>query len=314
MGYILPRSLQVVTEIGVADVLADVPQPVEFLAQHTGANPGALNRAMRLLCAHGVFAFHDGLYSHTELSRLLRSDHPMSLRGLVRLQGIPALWNIWSHLEHSLRTGETAAPLVLPDGYWGHLAHTPRDRQIFDDAMEMKVKGQTAGILAAYQFSDYQVIADIGGGQGHLLHAILQATPKARGVLFDLPEAVRTIEPSEQLQIQAGSFFEDALPSADLYLLTQVLHNWGDEQALKILKAIHRAAPKNAKVLLIEWLVPDDGRPSWVLFADMIMLTEFTGQERTQGEFRDMLASAGFELTRVMDCGSRTFILEAQAL
>jgi hypothetical protein len=316
MGYTLPRSLHVVAELGIADALEDTPQTADDLAAATGTNPEALNRVLRLLAAHGVFEWRDGGYAHTTASRLLRSDHPHSMRPLVRLQGIPALWSIWGHLDHSVRTGGSAAHLALPDGYWGHFATHPADRRIFDDAMKMKVRGQIAGLLGAYDFSAFRTIADIGGGEGHLLQAILAATPGAQGVLFDLPEVIEhaSTAASNRLRLQAGSFFEDTIPVCDAYLLTQVIHNWSDEESARILTAIRRSAPRGAKLLLIEWLIPDDGKPNWTLFVDLIMLAEFTGRERTEREFKELLAQTGFQLDRVLDAGLNTYILEASAV
>jgi hypothetical protein len=178
----------------------------------------------------------------------------------------------------------------------------------------MKVRGQIAGILGAYDFSPFYTIADIGGGHGQLLEAILAAAPNAQGVLFDLPEVIHRVSASGRLRLQAGSFFEDELPACDAYLLTQVIHNWSDEESTKILGAVRRAAPRGAKVLLIEWLIPDDGKPNWTLFVDLIMLAEFTGRERTQPEFKALLDGAGFRLDRVLDCGLNTFILEASVV
>jgi hypothetical protein len=314
MGFTLPRSLHVVAELGIADALDEAPRTVEDLAALTGTHAGALRRVLRLLSAHGVFEPCDGGYRHTPASRMLRSDHPQSMRPLVRLQGIPALWSIWGHFDHSLRTGGSSAHLALPDGYWGHFAAHPGDRRIFDDAMTMKVRGQIAGILGAYDFSPFYTIADIGGGHGQLLEAILAAAPNAQGVLFDLPEVIHRVSASGRLRLQAGSFFEDELPACDAYLLTQVIHNWSDEESTKILGAVRRAAPRGAKVLLIEWLIPDDGKPNWTLFVDLIMLAEFTGRERTQPEFKALLDGAGFRLDRVLDCGLNTFILEASVV
>ena len=127
MGFTLPRTLHVVAELGIADALDDAPREVVDLAEATGTNAESLNRALRILSAHGVFQQRDGAYLHTPASRLLRSDHPQSMRSFVRMQGIPALWHIWEHLDHSLRTGRSAAEKTLPDGgLWGYFAETSR--------------------------------------------------------------------------------------------------------------------------------------------------------------------------------------------
>ena len=318
MGFTLPRTLQVVAELGIADALEETPRSVEELAQATGTHAEALNRALRLLSSHGVFQQYDrASYRHTPASRLLRSDHPQSMRSFVRMHGIPALWHIWEHLDHSLRTGRPAAEKTLPNGgLWGYLGEHPEHNRLFNDAMTSKTHGQISGILDAYDFSGFGTIADIGGGNGHLLNAVLEAAPQAEGVLFDLPHVIEqaTAIESNRFKLQAGSFFEDALPVCDAYLLMQILHDWNDNEAGEILKAIRSSAPAHAKLLLVEWLIPEDRQPSWTLFVDLIMLAELTGKERTEQEFREMLSGAGFRVDRVIDSGFNTFIIESSVI
>ena len=182
--------------------------------------------------------------------------------------------------------------------------------------MTAKTHGQTEGVLAAYDFSGFETIADIGGGNGHLLQAVLEAAPNAKGVLFDLPNVIEqssAIE-SDRLRLQSGSFFEDTLPVCDAYLMMQILHDWSDEESTQILKAIRRSAAPHAKLLLAEFLIPDDGQASWTLYVDLIMMAELSGKERTQREFEELLAGAGFQLDRVIDAGFNTYILEASVI
>jgi hypothetical protein len=156
-----------VAELGIADALEDMPLSPEQLADATGTHAGALNRALRLLSTHGVFEKRDTVYAHTAASRLLRSNHPQSMRPFVRMQGIPALWHIWEHMDHSLKTGRSGAEIALPDGsFWGYFAGHPEHGRLFNDAMTGKSHGQAAGILAAYEFSAFRSLADIGGGNG----------------------------------------------------------------------------------------------------------------------------------------------------
>ena len=233
------------------------------------------------------------------------------------MQGNPVLWHIWEHFDHSLRTGRSAAEKTLPNGgFWGYFADNPEHSPLFNDAMTGKTHSQTAGILSAYDFSDFKTVADIGGGNGHLLQAILATTPNLKGVLFDLPNVIEQTSAvrSDRLKIQAGNFFEDTLPVCDAYLMMQTLHDWSDHEADKILKAIRRSAPPHAKLLLAEWLIPEDGKPSWTLFVDLIMLGELTGKERSQLEFRELLAEGGFRRDRVIDVGFNTFILESSVI
>ena len=314
MGFTLPRALHVIAELGVADALDDAPLGVETLAVATGTNPGALGRVLRVLSAHGVFERQQGNYTHSPASRLLRSDHPQSMRSFVRMQGIPALWHIWEHFDHAVRTGRSAAEKTLPNGgFWGYFGDHPEHSRLFNDAMTGKTHGQTAGILAAYDFSGFKSIADIGGGNGHLLRAILDATPNAEGVLFDLPHVIEqaTAVGSDRLKLHPGNFFQDDLPVCDAYVLMQVLHDWNDDESAQILRAIRRSAPSEARLLLVEVLIPEDNEPSWPLFLDMIMLGELTGKERTQSEFESLLQDSNFRLNRAIDVGLNTFVLES---
>src|SRR5262249_48837991 len=152
----------------------------------------------------------------------------------------------------------------------------------------------------AYDFSPFRSIADIGGGQGHLLKAVLESTPGARGVLFDLPHTIDEVSglSSERLTLQAGDFFKDALPACDAYLLMNVLHDWSDEQSVQILRAIRRAAPPNALLLLLEADLPSGPEAHHAKFLDVLMLGWTTGLERTAGQYEALLDRSEFRLRR----------------
>jgi len=181
-----------------------------------------------------------------------------------------------------------------------------------------KAFGQIAGVVKSYDFSGCKVVADIGGGRGHLLSAVLQAAPLARGILFDQPHVTSVAQAagmeSERLRMHPGNFFTDALPSADCYLIMQVIHDWNDQQAAQILAAIRKAAAAGSRLLLIECIVPEDSKPSWTKMLDITMLTLLEGKERTQKEYSDMLRTAGFRMDRVIDVGLSTFIMESVAV
>jgi len=169
MSYAVPRCLHVLAEIGVADALGDDPRTAADLAARTGADAGALARALRLVSAYGIFEARDDGYAHTPASRLLRTDHPQSMRSFVRWIGAPIDWQTFELLYHSMRTGQPAAEQVTPGGVWAYLAQHPDTSRIFDEAMTGKAHGQIAGILSNYDFSTFNTVADIGDGRGHLL-------------------------------------------------------------------------------------------------------------------------------------------------
>ena len=207
-AYAAPRCLHVVADLGVADVLDDIPRTAADLAGAVSADHDALGRVLHLMAAYGIFAVQGDAFSHTPASRLLRTDHPNSMRAFARMFGLRAFWDTQEALMHTVRTGRVAAKEILPDRFYGYLAADPEASAIFNAAMADKAKGQVAGVIAAYDFSAYRTIGDIGGGRGHLLRSILEAVPGARGVLFDLPRVIDEARPlvsTERLRLQSGT-------------------------------------------------------------------------------------------------------------
>ena len=316
MSFAVPRCLHVIAEIGVADALGENPRTAADLAASTGAHAGALEGALRLVSAYGVFEERDGGYIHTPASRLLRTDHPQSMRSFVRMLGLSITWKSFEALSHTIYTGESAAEQIMPGGIWAYLARHPEESRIFDEAMTGRAHSQIAGIVSSYDFSPFNTIADIGGGRGHLLKAVLEAAPNATGVLFDLPHVVEHAAraPSDRVKLQPGDFFKAALPVCDAYLVMQVIHDWSSTEAAQILDAIRHAAPAHAKLLLIEGIVPEDSIPGLIKMADIFMGVLFGGKERTRREFEGLLAGSGFRLDRVIDVGLGASILEASVV
>jgi hypothetical protein len=315
-GYCLPRCLHVVADLGVADTLDETPRTATDLAASVGAYPDALGRVLRLLAAHGIFEMQGETFRHSPASRLLRTDHPQSMRAFAQMFGFPIFWATFEALEHSVRTGLPAASKVFPEGFWAYLAQRPEEGHVFNAAMGAKAQGAVAGILASYDFSGFDLIGDIGGGSGHLLRAVLDdASPNAKGVLFDLPHVIEEAAgvASEHLTLQPGDFFRDDLPTCDAYLLMEIIHDWGDEESIAILQAVRRAAPPHARLLVIETIVPDDPGPDWSKMLDIHMLTLLGGRQRTQQEYEELLAQSGFRFQREIDTRAGISILEAEA-
>ena len=314
-GYYVSRALHAVADLGVADALTDAPQPAAALATATGANPNALERALRLLALYGIFEYKNGNVAHTELSRLLRDDHPQSMRSLVRMFGLPGIWSAVGELGWSIRTGEPCADRVHQGGLWGYFRNNPEAGRIFGEAMTAKSQGAIAGIVHSYDFSRFGVIADIGGGHGHLIDAIVHAFPATSGVLFDQPQVVEEAQrrlTSDRLRTVGGDFFRDALPAADAYILMEVIHDWDDEASRKILGSVRRAAQTGAALLLIEALLPHDTSPNWPTTLDLVMLA-IGGRQRTLEEYSSLLGTCGFTLTRAIDTHAGISIIEATA-
>src|SRR5437870_3772023 len=233
-GYWLPRALHVVADLAIADALDQEPRSAADLAKEVGADADALDRVLRLLASHGVFDRRSGKYAHNALSRALRSDHPQSMRAYVRLVGLPVFWKSWGALEQVVRSGKPAVSDIF-----AYFREHPQETEIFDAGMKSKAQSVISPVLAAYDFSIFDTIGDIGGGLGHLLQAVLKSSPKSRGVLFDQPHVVERVEADEaignRLTSQGGDFFRGPLPRCDAYIVMEVLHDWTDGQSQQVL-------------------------------------------------------------------------------
>ena len=315
-GYIVSRCLHVVADLGVADVLDETPRTAAELAILLDVHPDALGRIMALLSAHGVFEARDDRFFHSPASRLLLSDHPQSMRAFVQLFGLPVYWSVYGDIAYSVRTGKPALEKVIPDGWWAYLAAHPRESDIFSAAMANKAQAQVAGVITSYDFSGFRLVGDIGGGLGHLLQAIIASTPTTQGILFDLPHVIEQASgtASARLQLQAGDFFSDELPVCDAYVLMEVIHDWDDEQATAILHAVRQAAPLDARLLLIENLIPDDPGPDWSKVLDIAMMALLGGRQRTRRQYEILLKKTGFDLCQEIDTGAGISIIEAVAV
>jgi hypothetical protein len=310
-AHIAARCLHVIADCGAADAVGPDGATPAAIAKHTGLEADALERMLRLLAAHGVFAHGlGGTYRHTPASATLRTDHPRSVRAYVRMAGMPAFWDRFTELPQTARTGRPRYDMAgLVEYYAAH----PEESAIFNAAMVSKARTALPAVAAAYDFDAYATIVDVGGGRGHLLHAILERAPRACGVLFERPHVIADAASAPRLTLAAGDFFVDALPAADLYLLMDVLHDWGDGDAARILAAVRRAARPHSRQLIVEALVPETPGPHFSKTVDVIMLAATGGRERTEAQFAALLAAAGFRLTRVLPTASQHSIVEAAA-
>jgi hypothetical protein len=310
-SHLLPRCLHVVAELGIADALGDTPMSAQALACATDTNADALQRMLRLIATAGVFEAKGALWAHTPLSRTLRSDHPQSLRAFVRMIGDPLNWSAVGELAYAARSGRPAIEKAAPGGIWAYYDKHPEAARLFDQAMTAKSFAMIPALVAAYDFSRFSVIADIAGGRGHVLSGVLEAHKNTKGILFDLPQVVADVKPSDRLSVQPGSFFDDPLPAADAYILSNILHDWADADAIRILKSIRRAAPAHAELLVLEFVLTDAPEPHPAKVLDIVMLTMTTGRERSESEYGALLAAGGFRLQRIVPTQSPSCIIMA---
>jgi C-methyltransferase len=226
---------------------------------------------------------------------------------------LPLVWGSLTELERSVRTGRPGLDALDPKGIRAYLQDRPVEADVFGRAMSAKADVDVAAVVGSYDFTPFETIADIGGGRGHLLRAVLDATPGAAGILFDLPAVIDTLEGGHlRMAATAGDFFVDALPAADAYVLMDVLHDWADDQCVAILGAVWRAAPADAVLLVVENVLdergPDPGRGT----LDVLMLAVTGGRERTAAQLSALFDRAGLALVRVVDTTGPMRIVEAR--
>ena len=260
-----PQSIHTAAALRIPDFLANGPRRSDELAQAAGAHPGALYRLMRALVALELcIQTEDGAFALTPMGDYLRSDSPDSARSWALLMGGRYVWHGWECLVDCVRTGEPAPKLLGEKETFEAMAADPEGAAIFYQAMVEVTRQAVEAIIKAYDFSGVRTVVDVGGGYGVLLAAILSTYPEMRGKVFDLPHcqegAARLLAEcgvAGRGEFVTGSFFESAPAGADAYILKSVIHDWDDEQSLKIFRKCRAAMNNGARLLVIEPTVPE---------------------------------------------------------
>lgn len=309
------RTVAVATELDLAGLLAAGPLHVDELAARTKTNALALFRLLRALESIGIFTqTTPRVFANTPTSDSLRSDVAGTQRAFVlhALSQGYGLFEGWRELRDAVQTGEPSLDKVYGYDFWELCRRNPDANAAFNGAMRAGSMAMTPTVTAAYDWSQFPVIADIGGGIGTQLTSILDSSPSSKGILFDQPQLGADAIPHDRVEVVGGDFFDAVPGGADAYLLRFILHDWSDPKALAILAAVRRALKPAARLFVIESLVlegPEFGLMKWI---DLQMLVGLGGRERTENEFRDMLAATGFEVERVVPTTSLLSLLIAK--
>jgi hypothetical protein len=313
-SYWITQALSVAAQLGLPDLLASGSQTSEYLAQVAGVHAPALRRLLRALVTLDIVREReDGNFELLPMGALLRSDAATSLRSWAIFVG-QYQWQEWGHLLDSVKTGESARQ---------HLPGTAGPRPaVFNQAMVELSRLVVPAVVQACDFTGLKRIIDVGGGHGELLVAILKAYPEACGVLFDRPHVIEQAQQHlasaglmHRCACMAGDFFEAVPGGGEAYVLKSIIHNWSDEQSTRILDNCRRVMPAGAKLLLVERIMPErlgvSATDQEHARGDLNMLIVNASQERTAADFRALLASAGFHLTKIVPVGGEFSIMEA---
>jgi hypothetical protein len=318
-GYWVSQAVGTAARLGVPDQLAHRPRQSSEVAKAVGADPQALFRLMRMLASIGVFTMdQQGRFGLTPLGDTLRSDVPGSVKNFAVAETAPGHWQPWGQMYEAIKTGEPMCKSALGMELWDWYSKNPEEGDYFNGAMGDLSAAVSDEVIRVYDFADFQKVIDVGGAHGILLAAILKANPKMRGILFDLPrvtatagESLKTKGIGQRCEVVTGDFFESVPPGADMHVLKQIIHDWSDGECTTILRNCHQALKPNGKLLLVEMVIPPDNSPSMAQAMDLNMLVLLTGRERTESEYRDLLAAGGFKLERVIHTHSPFSVIDA---
>lgn len=316
-GFRLTPVLHAAAELRIADLLDPGPMTIESLAAASSANAEALGRLLRTLAANGIFALsEDGRWKNTELSLPLRESAPDSMHATARMWGSVFAWRPYGDLTQSVRDGLPAFDRVFGERSFDWFGKNPEHGQIFNRYMIERTGRDLPKIVAAWDFGKVGTVADIGGNEGRLLASVLQKHTSVRGLLFDLPEVVVRADTflkgqgvRDRVDLVSGNFFADPLPQADAYVLKWILHDWTDEECVRILSNLRKTIPDRAPLLIIEQVVHPSNPESYR--TDIAMMVMTGGRERSEAEYVSLLDASGFRLEKVVPTGSAFQIIEA---
>jgi hypothetical protein len=319
-GYMVSTALHAAVSLRIADHLAAGPRSAADLARDTATNEDALYRVLRLLASVGVFREQEGrTFAQSPASSLLQSTAPGSLYDLVLWIADPFHLRIYAEAMHSVKTGQPAVEKAVGMPVFEYFPTDPALSEVFNNAMSSLSDAVIRSALDVYDFGGLDTIVDVAGGHGHVLMAVLEQYPQARGVLADLGHVIAGAEAgirarglSSRCRTEVIDFFQAVPSGGDAYIMKHIIHDWDDERAGQILRNIRAAMNPGGRVILLESVLLPANQPDFGKLADIEMLLLPGGRERTEEEFRALFAQAGFELTRIVSTESALSVIEAR--
>lgn len=303
-NFWLVAAIKVAAELGIADLLKEQSKSIKELAEETQTHEESLYRIMRMLASQSIFReVKNRMFITTPLAKSLEDDQ---IRYLVLSHTTPQQFIMFGDLMSCVKTGEKISDKFAGANLFEHIGRDELRNERFNKAMANASKMQVSTILSVFSFKPFNKIIDIGGGHGFFLSAILQQNANISGVVFDLPQAIpknRTLIDAyslgDRLEIVEGDFFKSVPEGGDLYVLKNVLHDWDDESATKILTNVHNTMPETSRLLIIEAIIEEGNTPSFGKMTDILMMTAVGGKERTRIQFESLLSRSGFRILKI---------------
>ncbi|WP_344678087.1 methyltransferase [Saccharopolyspora taberi] len=314
---LVSRLLITAAELGIADHLVDGERDVEDLAQRTESHGPSLYRALRALASVGVFTeVRPRVFGLTPLAETLRSDSEGSMRDLARYVGLPERQAAFAALTHSVRTGKPSFDHVHGTDWWSYFQAHPELAALFNGAMGNMAKMVNGATLDAVDLSDVRHLVDVGGGRGYLVSKLLERYPEMTAVVYDLPRVVPEAEQvlreagvADRARAEGGNFLEWVPEGGDLYVLSWTIHDWNDDDTVRILSNIRRSMTDDSRLIIIDEVPPAGDAPHFGKFEDIVMLSLLRGHIRTREEFLPLFEKAGLRLREVRSTSAPTSVI-----
>jgi hypothetical protein len=311
MGGWVARAVSDISRLHIPDVLKKQGPmtAVELVSGGIDANADALERVMRICASVGVLTeSSQGKFGPTPLSDVLTADSPVSVKVIAQEAG--GLWlKFWTVLADAIRTGKPQARQIVGMEWWDYLTANPREMETFGEAMKSESVNSMKGVLEKCDFTGIGKIADVGGGFGHLVVALLEKYPSMRGILQDVPELIPVAKArfpvsdpqvASRLEYVGANMFE-SVPRANAYVLKHIIHDWDDAHCLRLLQNCHKSMDGDGRLVCVDAVLPPMGETSATSakLLDILMLIAIGGKERTRQQWEDLYRSAGFRITSV---------------
>ncbi len=314
---LLAFAISHLARLRIPDLLKAGPKPADELARELGANPDALYRLMRATAAAGVLAEDpDGRFSQTPMSDLLRSDAVPSFRAMAMM--MTEEWQLrgCERLDYCVRTGKVTPELVYGKPIFEYFRENPEEAANFNAAMTSMSSVESPAVAEAYDFDGIGSIVDVGGGHGLLLATILARYPGMKGTLYDRPDVIEGAKSGplasviDRCTFVGGDMFASVPAAADAYIMKYIIHDWPDDLCRKILQACRDGVNPGGKLLVVDCVIKRSNEVDWGKVLDLEMLMFPGGRERTEEQFRKLLASAGWRLNRIIPTHCPLSIIE----
>jgi SAM-dependent methyltransferase len=320
-GFFVTQIAGAVATFSIADHLAKGPATAEQIATVEDINSTATFRLLRACASLGLVTCDDELrFRATPLLGTLRKNVPGSLNSLAIAWSAPGHWRPWGRFLDTMRTGRPQTVPALGAAIWDYYAQQPEEGAAFTNAMHGFTSGVAQEVARVVDTSKAKLAVDIGGASGTLVHSLMTANPQLHGIILDLPDVVPSATAAaaalglaERSSALAGDFFA-SVPEADIYLLKNILHDWDDGQSVRILENCRQAMRPGGRVIVVELILGEIGKPGPAPLMDLNMMVMLTGRERTVSEYRALLKKAGFGLDTSSPIRSSMTVIEAAAV